>query len=124
MARIHIPDTHGFISGRGSKNAGLALEAAIAAGESTKVVRATQGGYIVPLNVLEFYEKAMRAQKRPASAKAPQQAEKPAAEKVEVQAEQVEQAEAQPEQVEDEKPAAKSKSTKSKEPAPASSGSK
>lgn len=77
MSRIHVPDTHGFISGRGSVNAGLALEAARAAGEPSWVVRATQGGYIVPLSVLDAYE----------AARAAERSEKPAAEEPATEAE-------------------------------------
>lgn len=52
-------DGYGIIAGRSAKNARAALDAADAAGVDQREVQAVDGGYEVPLAVLDAYEKAM-----------------------------------------------------------------
>lgn len=56
MAPQTIPDGFALIAGRGRDNARAALKAADDAGLEANVVRATTGGYLVPVKVLDFYE--------------------------------------------------------------------
>jgi hypothetical protein len=49
---------YGIIAGRSAKNARAALDAADAAGVDQRLVEAVDGGYEVPLAVLDAYEKA------------------------------------------------------------------
>jgi hypothetical protein len=51
-------DGYGFIAGRSAKNARAALDAADAAGVDQREVEAVDGGYEVPIAVLDAYEKA------------------------------------------------------------------
>lgn len=56
MAPIDVPKGHGYIAGRSHENAVRALQAASDAGYADSTVLTRQGGYVVPVEVLDKYE--------------------------------------------------------------------